>query len=100
MEIVLVRHASCARMDDVLLGRTLDPPLDERGEGQARIVARRLLECRELIVESSPRRRARHTAGIVAAQRDTVVRIVPQVDEVDFGDWSGQSFDALADDAS
>jgi broad specificity phosphatase PhoE len=98
VNIVLVRHATCPQIDSVLLGRSVDRPLDERGEGQARFVARRLLACPRLMVESSPRRRARHTAGIIAAQRDTVVRIVPQMDEVDFGSWSGQTFEALAAD--
>jgi len=98
VDIVLVRHATCAQMGSVLLGRSIDWPLDERGEGQARVVAKRLLAFPDLVVESSPRRRARHTAGIIASQRDTVVRIVPQMDEVDFGSWSGQSFEALAGD--
>lgn len=98
MEIILVRHASCAKLDDVLLGRIVDEPLDERGEAQARVVANRLLAWPEMIVESSPRRRARHTAGIIAAHRDTIVRIVPQMDDVDFGSWSGQSFYGLASD--
>ena len=98
MQIILVRHANCAKMADVLLGRIVDGPLDERGEGQARVVAKRLLAFPQLIVESSPRRRARHTAGIIAALRDTTVRIVPQMDEVDFGYWAGQSFQVLAAD--
>jgi broad specificity phosphatase PhoE len=98
MDIVLVRHATCRQIDSVLLGRSVDSPLDERGEGQARFVAKRLLEFPQLVVESSPRRRTRHTAGIIAARRDTVVRIVPQMDEVDFGSWSGQTFEALAAD--
>jgi broad specificity phosphatase PhoE len=98
MELVLVRHATCALMDDVLLGRSVDRPLDERGEGQARFIANRLMTIPDLVVESSPRRRARHTAGIIAARRDTIVRIVPQMDEIDFGSWSGQSYEALAAD--
>jgi broad specificity phosphatase PhoE len=98
MDIVLVRHATCAQMDDVLLGRRVDPPLDWRGEGQARGVATRLLSFRELSIESSPRRRARHTAGIIAAPRDLPVRVVPELDEIDFGCWSGRSFATLAND--
>jgi len=98
MDIVLVRHATCPQVDSVLLGRGVDAPLDERGEGQARFVAKRLLAVPRLVVESSPRRRTRHTAGIIAAQRDTVVRIVPQMDEVDYGSWSGRTFEALAAD--
>jgi probable phosphoglycerate mutase len=85
-------------MDSVLLGRSIDEPLDLRGEGQARGLAQRLLGFPELTIESSPRRRARHTAGIIASTRETVVRIVPQMDEIDFGAWSGKSFAALAAD--
>jgi broad specificity phosphatase PhoE len=85
-------------MGRVLLGRSVDCPLDERGEGQARVVAKRLLAFPDLVVESSPRRRARHTAGIIAAQSNTVVRVAPEMDEVDFGSWSGQSFEVLASD--
>jgi broad specificity phosphatase PhoE len=98
MDIMLVRHATCAQMDDVLLGRSLDLPLDQRGEGQARALARRLQAHWPFILESSPRRRARHTAGIIAAARDLPVRIAPQMDELDFGSWSGRPFAALAED--
>jgi broad specificity phosphatase PhoE len=98
MDILLVRHAACPQMNSVLLGGDADGPLDERGEAQARFVARRLLAVPELIVESSPRRRARHTAGIIAAARDITVRVVPQMDEVDFGSWSGRTFQELAAD--
>jgi broad specificity phosphatase PhoE len=98
VDIVLVRHAACPRMNSVLLGRSVDVPLAERGEGQARFVAQRLLKFPQLIVESSPRRRARHTAGIIASARDTTVRIVPQMDDVDYGRWSGQTFEALLAD--
>lgn len=74
VDIVLVRHAGCPRMNSVLLGRSIDGPLDERGERQARFVAQRLVKLPQLIVESSPRRRARHTAGIIASARDTTGR--------------------------
>jgi broad specificity phosphatase PhoE len=98
VDIVLVHHATCAHLNRVLLGRTVDEPLDLRGEGQARALAARLLSVRDLTIESSPRRRARHTAGIIAAVHDTVVRIAPDMDDVDFGSWSGRSFAALAAD--
>jgi broad specificity phosphatase PhoE len=98
MDIMLVRHATCARMDEILLGHTVDVPLDERGEGQARALARRLQALPQFTLESSPRRRARHTAGIVARPRDLPVHIVPQMDEINFGTWSGRSFAALAED--
>jgi len=74
VDIVLVHHASCAQMNSVLLGRLIDGPLDLRGEGQARALAMCLLRFPNLLIESSPRRRARHTAGIIASMRETVVR--------------------------
>jgi probable phosphoglycerate mutase len=86
-------------MDEVLLGRTVDVALDQRGESQARGLARRLQALPKFMLESSPRRRARHTAGIIATPRDLPVRIVPQLDEIDFGCWSGRSFAALNADA-
>jgi probable phosphoglycerate mutase len=98
VNIVLVRTATCPQMNSVLLGRNVDRALDERGEGQARQVARRLLAVPELVVESSPRRRARHTAGIIASAHDSTVRIVPQMDDLDFGSWSGQTYEALMAD--
>ncbi len=98
VDIVLVRHAGCPRMNNVLLGRSVDGPLDERGEGQARFVAQRLMNLPRLIVESSPRRRARHTAGIIASAHDTTVHVVPQMDDIDFGRWAGQTFEALLAD--
>lgn len=98
MDIMLVRHATCARMDEVLLGHTVDVPLDERGEAQARGLARRLQSLPPFLLESSPRRRARHTAGIIATPRDQPVHIVPQMDELNFGSWSGRSFETLAAD--
>jgi broad specificity phosphatase PhoE len=99
MDIVLVRHATCAQMDEVLLGRSIDKPLDLRGEGQARALGRRLRALLpQFTLECSPRRRARHTAGIIAAPMDLPVRIVPEMDEIDFGCWSGRSFAELAAD--
>lgn len=98
MNIVLVRRATCAQMDSVLLGRSIDQPLNLRGEGQARGLARRLLAFSELTIHSSPRRRARHTAGIIASQRESAVTIAPLMDEVDFGSWSGRTFVELAED--
>ena len=39
---LLVRHATCALSESVLLGRTLDAALDERGARQAVALAQRI----------------------------------------------------------
>lgn len=95
---LFVRHATCALTERVLLGRTVDAPLDARGERQARALAERLRGERPLAIETSPRRRARQTAQALGAVTGCVPRIRPALDEIDFGDWSGRRFEELAPD--
>lgn len=89
---LLVRHATCAQTDSILLGRSLDPPLDARGRAQARALARQLRGEAPAWIESSPRKRARQTAHTIAAAMRREVHIAPELDELDFGAWSGRSF--------
>lgn len=44
---------------------------------------------------SSPMQRARETAAPIAARLSLAVAIEPDLDEIDFGDWTGRSFDEL-----
>jgi broad specificity phosphatase PhoE len=89
---LLVRHATCAHIEEVLLGRTLDAPLDANGRRQARAVAEHLRREAPLRVESSPRRRALETARAIAAAASCELAVAPPLDELDFGDWSGRTF--------
>ncbi len=50
------------------------------------------------VVQSSPSQRARETAAPIAAALGTEVEVVPALDEIDFGQWTGSSFEALAPD--
>lgn len=108
-EFLLVRHATCERMGEMLLGRTVDAPLDERGMQQAAAMARALSSdggplrqlgrpLRELLIVASPRRRAQQTAAAIAAMADAEIVTAYDIDEVDFGEWSGRTFLQLADD--
>lgn len=92
---LFVRHATCAQTDDVLLGRSVDAPLDARGERQARALAERLRRERPRRIETSPRLRARQTAQAIAATTGLVPCVRSALDEIDFGEWSGRRFDAL-----
>src|SRR5690348_4322519 len=89
---LLVRHATCAQTDSILLGRSLDPPLDARGRAQARALARQLRGEGPAWIESSPRKRTRQTAHTIAAAMRREVHIAPELDELDFGAWAGRSF--------
>ena len=94
-KFLMVRHATCAHIDDTLLGRTLDAPLDAQGERQARMLAERLRDEAPLCVESSPRQRTLQTARAIAEEVRCDVQVAPALDELDFGEWSGRSFEQL-----
>ena len=96
--VLLVRHATCAQTGSVLLGRTLDSALDAAGEAQADTLAQYLQAKRNLLLYASPRRRTRQTAHAISQSTGVPIVITHQLDEIDFGSWSGQAFDALAQD--
>ncbi len=85
-------------MDDVLFGRVVDAALDAHGEQQASIVAARLARESGLLIETSPRRRTRQTAHAIAVSARAQLSMAPDLDEIDFGRWSGQRFVTLAAD--
>lgn len=87
-------------MDDVLFGRIVDAPLDEPGERQAAALAARLARESNLLLEASPRHRTQQTARAIASSTHAELSTAPDLDELDFGRWSGQRFAALAQDSA
>jgi broad specificity phosphatase PhoE len=85
-------------MDELLFGRSIDPPLDENGERQALATAERLARESDPLIEASPRQRTLQTARAIAALTHAEVVTTNDLDEVDFGRWGGQPFFALAHD--
>lgn len=96
--VYLVRHASHDRVHSVLCGRMPGVELSKEGREEARALARRLLGCRAEAIVSSPRERARETASIIARELGLPVELAPDLDDIDFGDWTGRSFADLAKD--
>ena len=94
--VLLARHASHDEVGSVLSGRSAIA-LSAAGREEARAMARRLAERTPHAVHTSPRRRAQETAEIAAGGAGDI-RIVPALDEIDFGGWSGRSFAALEED--
>jgi broad specificity phosphatase PhoE len=85
--LILVRHGeSVANARGLLLGRT-DAELTETGRAQA-LAARALLEGPVAEVRSSPLRRARDTAALLALGPPATVE--DQWIEVDYGEFEGQ----------
>lgn len=80
-EVLLIRHAEPGTAEN---DECLDPPLSETGERQAQLLAQRLrAEGGVGRIYSSPLRRARQTAGILADELDRPVVEVYDLREVE-----------------
>lgn len=96
--IHLLRHASHGHLGSVLTGRAPGAGLTRAGLAEARSLGRYLAETNLDALYSSPRLRARQTAQIVSAESGVRSEVAGELDEIDFGHWSGMSFDDLASD--
>jgi broad specificity phosphatase PhoE len=94
----LVRHAAHVELGNILSGRRRDVALSNDGLEQAQIVADLLGIEPISAVYSSPRERAWYTARDIAEPHDLKVQVADDLDEVDFGDWTGRSFAELEGD--
>ncbi|HYK20858.1 MAG TPA: histidine phosphatase family protein [Pyrinomonadaceae bacterium] len=94
----LIRHASCAGLGQTLWGRTAGVCLNEQGKLQAQRLAERLRGITLDAIYSSPVERATATAEAIARAMNREVNENPRFNEIDFGDWSGKSFDDLSRD--
>lgn len=95
----LIRHAQKDAGQRVLSGRTPGIGLSAHGARQAEAMARMLSGESIRHVFSSPMERARATAEPLARERGLGVQLSEAISEVDYGEWTGRTFDELADDA-
>jgi broad specificity phosphatase PhoE len=92
---LLVRHGAHDLLGRALAGRADGIGLNQRGQGQAQDLAARLENRRIDQIYSSPRQRARESAEPLATRRGLPVHSCEAFDEIDFGEWTGLSFEAL-----
>lgn len=93
--VQLLRHGAHSDVGHRLTGRGTDHGLTHDGRRQAETAAAQLERSRPHAIYSSPRRRTRETAAIVADRLGLDVIEAPALDEVDFGEWTGRSFAEL-----
>jgi broad specificity phosphatase PhoE len=93
--VILVRHAAHDNVGGYLAGRMPGVPLGQAGLAQARRLAQRMARERIDAIQSSPVQRCRQTAQAIAEVVARDVEIAPGLEEVDFGAWSGRSFEEL-----
>ena len=96
----LIRHASCSGLGQTLWGRTPGVCLNETGKLQAQQLAERFRGMTLQAIYSSPLERALETAETIARSMNLEVTKNPAFDEINFGEWTGKSFDTLSSDES
>jgi len=91
----LVRHGEHVLAGRVLAGRTPGVGLSERGRAEIAAVAERFAGEDIAALYSSPLQRTKETAEILSARLDLPVGYREDVIELDFGEWTGLSFDQV-----
>ena len=96
--LLLVRHGETEwnRTGQIMGERPI--PLTEAGERQTRELAAVIDGCSIQAIYSSPVKRARQTADILASAANAPILEVPGLTEINMGDWVGQFWKDLADD--
>jgi len=88
---LLIRHANCDPVGQVISGRAAGVHLNDRGKAEAEALATRLGILPIRAVYSSPLERALETAAAVAASQRLPVETAPGLVEIDFGEWTGRT---------
>jgi probable phosphoglycerate mutase len=96
--VFLVRHAEHDALARMLCGRLPGVRLGDRGRAQAARLAERLASEALAAVYASPLERARETAAPIAEAAGVAVRTEPALDELDYGEWAGRTWDELGRD--
>lgn len=96
--VLLVRHGSNDLLGKGLAGRAPGLRLNATGRQEAQAVARAVAELPISAMYTSPRERARDTAAPLEERLNAKALECAALDEVDFGVWTGRSFESLRDD--
>jgi broad specificity phosphatase PhoE len=88
-EVPLIRHGQTnANVDDYYMGWS-DEDLNESGYRQVHCLSSRLAGLNIAAVYTSPLRRARTTAAIMARPHQLEAKALPDMIEIQLGDWQG-----------
>lgn len=98
--ILLIRHATTGVMKGKLCGRAPGIPLCTSGRTEALALAHALSSRKLCAIYSSPLQRACETADEIAKRQHLPVSVDDRFTELDFGLWTGKSFDELAGDSA
>ncbi len=94
--ILIIRHGEADEVGLRLLGRTPGIHLTAKGRTQVRSLGRDLRGCDVAAIFTSPIERAAETASAIGEELDLVSIVVPSITELEFGAWTGKSFEELS----
>jgi probable phosphoglycerate mutase len=95
MTAILIRHGETDSVGRYLSGRSPSHHLNETGRQQAARLPQRLARQPVAALYTSPLERARETAEPLGAARHLLARTDDSLLEVDFGEWTGRTFEDL-----
>ncbi|MER9326878.1 histidine phosphatase family protein [Mesorhizobium sp. M0152] len=97
----LIRHAAHDNVGSYLAGRMGGVRLGEAGKEQASRLGGRMARESIAAILCSPRERTQETAVPIATACNVgEIGIRAELDEIDFGTWSGKTFEELSGDAA
>jgi broad specificity phosphatase PhoE len=98
-QLALIRHGEVEAAYQRVFGGRIDMNLSPRGHEQAAALAKWLARQSLNAVYASPMKRVQQTLTPFANDSDWASRIVTvnELREIDFGDWTGLSWEAVAD---
>lgn len=83
---------------NAIAGRVPGVALSPEGESQAEQLAEQLAALRIDGIYSSPRERTKTTAAAIASHLGLEVQTCAGLDEIEFGEWQGRTFEDLEND--
>jgi broad specificity phosphatase PhoE len=93
--LLLMRHGSIDELGVRLMGRRTGVHLNEMGRREAAACSEALVKLGIQRICSSPLERARETAKYTAKRLGIACETLAELNEVDFGDWTGETFATL-----
>jgi len=94
----LLRHGEHNVQGRICAGRMPGIVLSERGRAEAEGAAARLAHAGIAAIYASPLERTRETAEIVGRRLALPVNVLDDLNELDFGEWTGKTFDEVRQD--
>jgi len=95
VNILLVRHGESVWNKEQRIQGRKDPGLSEKGERQARALARRLKKEDIEMIYTSGLKRCVQTARMIAKETGADVKIFSGLEEIILGDWQGRTVEEI-----